>query len=81
MCLGEYLHHHSTLKVANLSTVLGVPGSGCTTFLKAITNQRDGYADVSGEVLYAGISAEEMTRRYRGEVVFNHEGKTGAEKL
>jgi len=53
--------------------VLGCPGAGCTTFLKAIANQRDGYARVSGEVLYAGITAEEMAKRYEGEVVYNHE--------
>lgn len=54
--------------------VLGCPGSGCSTFLKAISNQREGYANVSGRVLYAGIEAEEMAKNYKGEVVFNQEG-------
>ena len=54
--------------------VLGCPGAGCTTFLKAIANQRDGYERVTGEVLYAGIDSEEMAKRYKGEVVYNHEG-------
>lgn len=55
--------------------VLGCPGSGCTTFLKAIANQREGYAKVSGNVLYAGMEAEEMAKYYKGEVVYNEEGK------
>ena len=63
--------------------VLGCPGSGCTTFLKSISNQREEFiggsrgnhvGGVSGEVLYAGIDAEEMKRVYAGEVVYNMEG-------
>ena len=53
--------------------VLGRPGSGCSTFLKAIANSRDSYASVDGKVLYGGISAEEQRKRYRGEVVYNPE--------
>jgi ATP-binding cassette, subfamily G (WHITE), member 2, SNQ2 len=54
--------------------VLGCPGSGCTTFLKAIANHREDYANVSGSVLYAGIEAEEMAEHYKGEVAYNQEG-------
>lgn len=54
--------------------VLGCPGSGCTTFLKAIANERDSYARVSGDVRYAGIDHEEMKKHYKGEVVYNREG-------
>lgn len=53
--------------------VLGRPGSGCTTFLKTITNQRGGYLAVNGDVSYGGISAAEMEKLYRGEVVYNQE--------
>ena len=55
--------------------VLGCPGSGCTTFLKTIANRREGYANVSGEVQYAGMTAEEMAKYYKGEVVYNQEGE------
>ena len=54
--------------------VLGCPGSGCSTFLKTIADQRDGYLSVTGEVLYAGIDANEMLKHYKGEVVYNQEG-------
>lgn len=53
--------------------VLGCPGSGCTSFLKAISNNREEFGSVSGDVLYAGIDATEMAKIYRGEVVYNGE--------
>jgi len=53
--------------------VLGQPGSGCSTFLKAIANNRDSYADVSGDVHYGGISAAKQKKMYRGEVNYNPE--------
>ena len=53
--------------------VLGRPGSGCTTFLKAISNKRGEYASVSGDVSYGGISAEEQRAHYAGEVNYNPE--------
>ncbi|GAA5882789.1 hypothetical protein JCM16303_002456 [Sporobolomyces ruberrimus] len=61
------------LKPGELCLVLGRPGSGCTTFLKTIANQRGGYLGVKGDVNYGGISAEEMRKRYRGEVAYNQE--------
>ena len=56
--------------------VLGCPGSGCTTFLKAIANQRSEYAAIHGDIRYAGIDAETMAKHYKGEVVYNEEGMT-----
>ena len=53
--------------------VLGRPGSGCTTFLKAIANKRAEYASVSGDISYGGISAKEQAAHYRGEVNYNPE--------
>ena len=53
--------------------VLGRPGSGCTTFLKAIANKRDEYAEVQGDVSYGGIPATKQHAHYRGEVNYNPE--------
>ncbi|KAG9684475.1 putative ABC transporter, partial [Aureobasidium melanogenum] len=53
--------------------VLGRPGAGCTTFLKTIANNREGYAQVDGEVSYGGIPAEKQRKMYRGEVNYNME--------
>lgn len=53
--------------------VLGRPGSGCSTFLKAVTNKREAFAGVDGDVSYGGIPASEQIRNYRGEVNYNEE--------
>lgn len=53
--------------------VLGRPGSGCSTFLKAISNNRESYAGVTGDVTYGGIPAEKQKKLYRGEVNYNPE--------
>lgn len=53
--------------------VLGRPGSGCSTFLKAVTNKRGGFAAVTGDVSYGGIPADAQIKNYRGEVNYNEE--------
>lgn len=53
--------------------VLGRPGSGCSTFLKAIANNRGSYAAVKGDVSYGGIPAGKQKQMYRGEVAYNQE--------
>ncbi|KAK3945683.1 putative brefeldin a resistance protein [Diplogelasinospora grovesii] len=59
-------------KAGEMVLVLGKPGSGCTTFLKNIANQRYGYTSVTGDVLYGPFTAKEF-RQYRGEAVYNAE--------
>ena len=53
--------------------VLGRPGSGCSTFLKVLANQRFGYESVDGNVTYGGTDAKTMGKHYRGEVLYNPE--------
>nr|POE53616.1 brefeldin a resistance protein [Quercus suber] len=53
--------------------VLGRPGAGCSTFLKAISNKRESYVSVTGEVSYGGIPANTQVKNYRGEVNYNPE--------
>ncbi|KAJ5688909.1 hypothetical protein N7462_003301 [Penicillium macrosclerotiorum] len=60
-------------KPGEMVLVLGRPGSGCTTFLKVIANQRVGYTAVDGEVLYGQWSYDEFCKRFRGEAVYNQE--------
>lgn len=50
--------------------VLGQPGSGCTTFLKTLANQRDSYAGVNGDVFYDSLSPAEVRQHYRGDVLY-----------
>ena len=61
------------LKPGEMCLVVGRPGSGCSTFLKTITNQRGSYLEVKGNVEYAGVDWREMAKRYAGEVCYNQE--------
>lgn len=53
--------------------VLGRPGSGCSTFLKVIGNQRSGYESIEGDVEYGGTDSVKMAKKYRSEVLYNPE--------
>ncbi|KKF94252.1 ABC transporter G family member 11 [Ceratocystis platani] len=59
-------------KPGEMVLVLGRPGSGCSTFLKTIANQRGGFTGVEGDVRYGRFTAEEF-QQYRGEAVYNQE--------
>jgi ABC-type multidrug transport system ATPase subunit/ABC-type multidrug transport system permease subunit len=59
-------------KPGEMVLVLGKPGSGCTTFLRTIANQRFGYTAVEGDVRYGPFTAEEF-KQYRGEATYNAE--------
>ena len=66
------LHDFSgSVKDGEMLLVLGRPGSGCSTFLKTIASQTEGYDSVEGDVTYGGLSAKEVKEKYRGEVVYN----------
>ena len=53
--------------------VLGSPGSGCSTFLKTLTNQRAEYHLVEGDVYYDSFTPEYVAKHYRGDVVYSPE--------
>ncbi|KAK4501851.1 hypothetical protein PRZ48_007660 [Zasmidium cellare] len=61
------------VKPGEMVLVLGRPGSGCTTFLKVIANQRFGYTNIEGEVLYGPFTSKEFEKQYRGEAVYCEE--------
>lgn len=61
------------IRPGEMVLVLGRPGSGCSTFLKVIANQRFGFTGVDGEVLYGPFDSETFAKRFRGEAVYNQE--------
>lgn len=61
------------VKPGEMVLVLGRPGSGCTTFLKVISNQRFGYTNIQGDVTYGPFDSKTFEKRYRGESVYNDE--------
>lgn len=55
--------------------VLGRPGSGCTSFLKTIANETDGFSDVKGTISYDGITPKVMHKQFKGDVAYLPEGE------
>ncbi|KIJ59901.1 hypothetical protein HYDPIDRAFT_32776 [Hydnomerulius pinastri MD-312] len=58
------------VKPGEMLLVLGRPGSGCSTFLKTIANQRGEYHAVHGDVHYDSFTPEDIAKRYRGDVTY-----------
>ena len=61
------------IRPGEMLLVLGRPGSGCSTFLKVLANQRYGFKSIDGDVTYGGTSAKKMGKEYTSEVVYNPE--------
>ncbi|KAI1116059.1 ABC transporter PeaB1 [Nemania sp. NC0429] len=54
------LHRFSgSLRGGEMLLVIGKPGSGCTTFLKALADMRVEYKDVTGKITYGGRVASD----------------------
>ncbi|KAK4198661.1 putative ABC transporter [Triangularia verruculosa] len=63
---------HGCVKPGEMLLVLGRPGSGCTTLLNMIANNRKAYKNVEGDVKYGSMDASEA-QKYRGQIVMNTE--------
>ncbi|KAL1411469.1 hypothetical protein Q8F55_002425 [Vanrija albida] len=59
------------LAPGEMMLVVGRPGSGCSTFLKALSGHHGAYAGVDGAVYYGSLKAKDRAfRPLRGEVAF-----------
>lgn len=63
---------YGCVKPGEMLLVLGRPGAGCTTLLSVLANNRLGYEEVTGDVTYGNMSAEEA-KQYRGQIIMNTE--------
>lgn len=63
---------YGCVKPGEMLLVLGRPGAGCTTLLNVLANNRLGYEEVTGDVNYGNMSAEEA-KQYRGQIIMNTE--------
>ncbi|KAL1410781.1 Multidrug resistance protein [Vanrija albida] len=62
------------LDAGEMLVVLGPPGSGCTTLLKAIAGEMNGiYLDDDAEINYRGITPKQMHTQFRGEAIYTAE--------
>ncbi|KAE8446223.1 hypothetical protein EG329_012448 [Mollisiaceae sp. DMI_Dod_QoI] len=54
--------------------VLGPPGSGCSTFLKTVAGETNGFfIDEKSSINYQGITPEQMHKDFRGEAIYTAE--------
>ncbi|KAK3321292.1 ABC-2 type transporter-domain-containing protein [Cercophora scortea] len=63
---------HGCVKPGEMLLVLGRPGSGCTTLLSVLANNRRPFSAVSGKVNYGSMDHEEAAQ-YQGQIVMNTE--------
>lgn len=62
------------IRPGDMCVVLGPPGSGCSTFLKAIAGETNGiYINEASYFNYQGISAEELHSAHRGDAIYTAE--------
>lgn len=70
----DIIHDFSgVVKPGEMLLVLGKPGSGSSTFLRALTNQRREFTNISGDIHYAGLPFDLAEGKYRGEILYNGE--------
>ncbi|KAI8908139.1 ABC transporter G family protein [Powellomyces hirtus] len=69
----DILHDLSgVVKDGEMLLVLGRPGSGCSTFLRVLANERKSYKAIEGVVTYGGVPASDFDR-YSGETIYTAE--------
>ncbi|KAI0332261.1 pleiotropic drug resistance ABC transporter [Cubamyces sp. BRFM 1775] len=61
---------NGVVRPGEMLLVLGRPGSGCSTLLKVLANQRHEYHAVEGEVWYDSLTPEQIEKHYRGDVQY-----------
>lgn len=65
--------HDGILRAGEMLLVLGRPGSGCSTTLRALTASSNANVEQSGQISFGGLSVEDVQKHYRGEVIFSDE--------
>ncbi|KAI9039794.1 uncharacterized protein KD926_009137 [Aspergillus affinis] len=63
------------LKEGEMLLVLGLPGSGCSTLLRALSGHHEGLSKVYGDITYSGVPVEVIKKDFRGKVVLNEENE------
>lgn len=61
------------IKAGELCVVLGRPGSGCSTLLKALTGELHGLETDGSGIHYNGIEQHKVVKEFKGETVYNQE--------
>ncbi|KAJ5747534.1 uncharacterized protein N7511_009230 [Penicillium nucicola] len=60
------------VRPGEMMLVLGRPGAGCSTMLKILSNDRDGFDRVDGSVHYGSLD-DKQAAKFRQQLMFNNE--------
>ncbi|KAJ5537442.1 hypothetical protein N7513_010628 [Penicillium frequentans] len=60
------------VKPGEMLLVLGRPGSGCTSLLRVLSNDRDTFDEISGETRYGSMD-HKTAEQFRQQIMFNNE--------
>ncbi|KAJ5835346.1 hypothetical protein N7447_001372 [Penicillium robsamsonii] len=60
------------VKPGEMLLVLGRPGSGCTSLLRVLSNDRDSFDEVIGQTSYGSMD-HQAAKKFRQQIMFNNE--------
>ncbi|KAG2419095.1 hypothetical protein HFD88_002199 [Aspergillus terreus] len=60
------------VRPGEMMLVLGRPGSGCTSLLRVLSNDRESFDEVAGDTWYGSMDHKEA-KRFRQQIMFNNE--------
>jgi ATP-binding cassette subfamily G (WHITE) protein 2 (SNQ2) len=61
--------------------VLGSPGAGCSTLLRALASETETFVSVEGDVYYSSITSKEVQKQFQSEIIYNAEDDLHFPKL
>ncbi|KAI9065216.1 pleiotropic drug resistance ABC transporter [Trametes sanguinea] len=61
---------NGVVRPGEMLLVLGRPGSGCSTLLKVLANQRSEYHAITGDVWYDSLTPDQIEKHYRGDIQY-----------
>ncbi|GME88160.1 unnamed protein product [[Candida] boidinii] len=61
------------VKPGEMLLVLGRPGAGCSTMLKAVSGETRAFIKTEGSVSFNGIDQDTMMKRFKNQVIYNPE--------
>ncbi|GMF53565.1 unnamed protein product [[Candida] boidinii] len=61
------------VKNGEMLLVLGRPGAGCSTLLKAIAGEMQSYIGLEGDISFNGIPYKDMMKRFKNQIIYNPE--------
>lgn len=61
------------IEAGEMLLVLGRPGSGCSTLLRTIAGEIDGFRGIEGDLRYDGVPQHDMLKHFKDDIIYNPE--------